>query len=102
MEAPTERCFSLRMKSTLTSRGRTLNLKAATWKVRGAGPEEGVDAGAARAAGAGCEPRKISKGAGVQASPGLGTVRGSLRSGLVGPQCIEEHGCLWSWDLGLL
>ncbi|XP_035140720.1 hypoxia-inducible factor 3-alpha isoform X1 [Callithrix jacchus] len=30
---PTERCFSLRMKSTLTSRGRTLNLKAATWKV---------------------------------------------------------------------
>lgn len=32
-EAPTERCFSLRMKSTLTSRGRTLNLKAATWKV---------------------------------------------------------------------
>ncbi|PNI28813.1 HIF3A isoform 6 [Pan troglodytes] len=33
VEAPTERCFSLRMKSTLTSRGRTLNLKAATWKV---------------------------------------------------------------------
>ncbi|XP_059522044.1 hypoxia-inducible factor 3-alpha isoform X1 [Myotis daubentonii] len=32
-EALTERCFSLRMKSTLTSRGRTLNLKAATWKV---------------------------------------------------------------------
>ncbi|XP_068944339.1 hypoxia-inducible factor 3-alpha [Petaurus breviceps papuanus] len=32
-EAPTERSFSLRMKSTLTSRGRTLNLKAATWKV---------------------------------------------------------------------
>ncbi|XP_008589999.1 PREDICTED: hypoxia-inducible factor 3-alpha isoform X2 [Galeopterus variegatus] len=32
-EAPTGRCFSLRMKSTLTSRGRTLNLKAATWKV---------------------------------------------------------------------
>ncbi|KAM5236404.1 hypoxia-inducible factor 3-alpha [Ctenodactylus gundi] len=32
-EPPTERCFSLRMKSTLTSRGRTLNLKAATWKV---------------------------------------------------------------------
>ncbi|KAM5297197.1 hypoxia-inducible factor 3-alpha isoform 2-T2 [Glossophaga mutica] len=32
-EAPTERCFSLRMKSTLTNRGRTLNLKAATWKV---------------------------------------------------------------------
>ncbi|XP_037011041.2 hypoxia-inducible factor 3-alpha isoform X2 [Artibeus jamaicensis] len=31
--APTERCFSLRMKSTLTNRGRTLNLKAATWKV---------------------------------------------------------------------
>ncbi|OWK15613.1 HIF3A [Cervus elaphus hippelaphus] len=27
------RCFSLRMKSTLSSRGRTLNLKAATWKV---------------------------------------------------------------------
>ncbi|XP_037675642.1 hypoxia-inducible factor 3-alpha isoform X2 [Choloepus didactylus] len=33
LEAPTERCFSVRMKSTLTSRGRTLNLKAATWKV---------------------------------------------------------------------
>ncbi|XP_075392722.1 hypoxia-inducible factor 3-alpha [Tenrec ecaudatus] len=33
LEAPTQRCFSLRMKSTLTSRGRTLNLKAATWKV---------------------------------------------------------------------
>ncbi|XP_059237714.1 hypoxia-inducible factor 3-alpha isoform X3 [Mustela nigripes] len=33
LEAPTERCFSLRMKSTLTGRGRTLNLKAATWKV---------------------------------------------------------------------
>ncbi|XP_074172328.1 hypoxia-inducible factor 3-alpha isoform X3 [Rhinolophus sinicus] len=33
LEAATERCFSLRMKSTLTSRGRTLNLKAATWKV---------------------------------------------------------------------
>ncbi|XP_036131322.1 hypoxia-inducible factor 3-alpha [Molossus molossus] len=33
LEVPTERCFSLRMKSTLTSRGRTLNLKAATWKV---------------------------------------------------------------------
>ncbi|NP_058564.2 hypoxia-inducible factor 3-alpha isoform 2 [Mus musculus] len=33
LEAPTERHFSLRMKSTLTSRGRTLNLKAATWKV---------------------------------------------------------------------
>ncbi|XP_004597275.2 hypoxia-inducible factor 3-alpha isoform X3 [Ochotona princeps] len=32
-EVPTERSFSLRMKSTLTSRGRTLNLKAATWKV---------------------------------------------------------------------
>uniref|UniRef100_A0A8C0RWQ9 Hypoxia inducible factor 3 subunit alpha n=1 Tax=Canis lupus familiaris TaxID=9615 RepID=A0A8C0RWQ9_CANLF len=32
-EVPTERCFSLRMKSTLTNRGRTLNLKAATWKV---------------------------------------------------------------------
>ncbi|XP_055993143.1 hypoxia-inducible factor 3-alpha isoform X2 [Sorex fumeus] len=33
LEASTQRCFSLRMKSTLTSRGRTLNLKAATWKV---------------------------------------------------------------------
>ncbi|XP_048225210.1 hypoxia-inducible factor 3-alpha isoform X2 [Perognathus longimembris pacificus] len=32
-ETPTQRRFSLRMKSTLTSRGRTLNLKAATWKV---------------------------------------------------------------------
>lgn len=32
-EAATGRHFSLRMKSTLTSRGRTLNLKAATWKV---------------------------------------------------------------------
>ncbi|KAK2088739.1 Hypoxia-inducible factor 3-alpha [Saguinus oedipus] len=82
---PTERCFSLRMKSTLTSRGRTLNLKAATWKVRGAQLEMGKDAGGARAAGAGCEHRKISKGAGVLASPGLGTLQGSLRSGLVGP-----------------
>ncbi|XP_032179436.1 hypoxia-inducible factor 3-alpha isoform X2 [Mustela erminea] len=36
-EAPTERCFSLRMKSTLTGRGRTLNLKAATWKTSPAG-----------------------------------------------------------------
>ncbi|XP_027701736.1 hypoxia-inducible factor 3-alpha-like isoform X3 [Vombatus ursinus] len=33
LEEPTERSFSLRMKNTLTSRGRTLNLKAATWKV---------------------------------------------------------------------
>lgn len=33
----TERSFSLRMKSTLTSRGRTVNLKSATWKVRDAG-----------------------------------------------------------------
>ncbi|EGW03549.1 Hypoxia-inducible factor 3 alpha, partial [Cricetulus griseus] len=33
LEARTERHFSLRMKSTLTSRGRTLTLKAATWKV---------------------------------------------------------------------
>lgn len=40
-EAPTERCFSLRMKSTLTSRGRTLNLKAATWKVGRAWPGGG-------------------------------------------------------------
>ncbi|KYO30899.1 hypoxia-inducible factor 3-alpha isoform C [Alligator mississippiensis] len=30
---PTERCFALRMKSTLTARGRTVNLKSATWKV---------------------------------------------------------------------
>ncbi|XP_012919400.1 hypoxia-inducible factor 3-alpha isoform X2 [Mustela putorius furo] len=37
LEAPTERCFSLRMKSTLTGRGRTLNLKAATWKMSPAG-----------------------------------------------------------------
>nr|XP_025039651.1 hypoxia-inducible factor 3-alpha [Pelodiscus sinensis] len=33
-EVKTERSFSLRMKSTLTSRGRTVNLKSATWKVR--------------------------------------------------------------------
>uniref|UniRef100_A0A8C8VEX1 Hypoxia-inducible factor 3-alpha n=1 Tax=Pelusios castaneus TaxID=367368 RepID=A0A8C8VEX1_9SAUR len=32
-EVKTERNFSLRMKSTLTSRGRTVNLKSATWKV---------------------------------------------------------------------
>lgn len=32
-EQPTERSFFLRMKSTLTSRGRTVNLKSATWKV---------------------------------------------------------------------
>ncbi|XP_075771382.1 hypoxia-inducible factor 3-alpha isoform X2 [Pelodiscus sinensis] len=32
-EVKTERSFSLRMKSTLTSRGRTVNLKSATWKV---------------------------------------------------------------------
>ncbi|KAK7939481.1 hypothetical protein WMY93_002807 [Mugilogobius chulae] len=30
---PTERSFFLRMKNTLTSRGRTVNLKSATWKV---------------------------------------------------------------------
>lgn len=41
LEAPTERCFSLRMKSTLTGRGRTLNLKAATWKVSRARPGGG-------------------------------------------------------------
>ncbi|XP_013909266.1 PREDICTED: hypoxia-inducible factor 3-alpha-like [Thamnophis sirtalis] len=32
-EVKTERNFSLRMKSTLTTRGRTVNLKSATWKV---------------------------------------------------------------------
>ncbi|XP_019121102.2 hypoxia inducible factor 1 subunit alpha, like isoform X1 [Larimichthys crocea] len=32
-EQPTERNFFLRMKSTLTSRGRTVNIKSATWKV---------------------------------------------------------------------
>ncbi|CAM2110308.1 unnamed protein product [Caretta caretta] len=32
-DVKTERSFSLRMKSTLTSRGRTVNLKSATWKV---------------------------------------------------------------------
>ncbi|KAJ7303887.1 hypothetical protein JRQ81_011396 [Phrynocephalus forsythii] len=32
-EVKTERSFSLRMKSTLTTRGRTVNLKSATWKV---------------------------------------------------------------------
>lgn len=41
LEARSERCFSLRMKSTLTSRGRTLNLKAATWKVGRPWPGEG-------------------------------------------------------------
>ncbi|XP_066559951.1 hypoxia inducible factor 1 subunit alpha, like isoform X2 [Amia ocellicauda] len=32
-EVPTERSFFLRMKSTLTSRGRTVNIKSASWKV---------------------------------------------------------------------
>ncbi|XP_067317133.1 hypoxia-inducible factor 3-alpha-like [Anolis sagrei] len=32
-EVKTERSFSVRMKSTLTTRGRTVNLKSATWKV---------------------------------------------------------------------
>uniref|UniRef100_A0A3P8V2V1 Hypoxia inducible factor 1 subunit alpha, like n=1 Tax=Cynoglossus semilaevis TaxID=244447 RepID=A0A3P8V2V1_CYNSE len=32
-EQPTDRNFFLRMKSTLTSRGRTVNIKSATWKV---------------------------------------------------------------------
>uniref|UniRef100_A0A3B5LXU4 Hypoxia inducible factor 1 subunit alpha, like n=1 Tax=Xiphophorus couchianus TaxID=32473 RepID=A0A3B5LXU4_9TELE len=32
-EQPSERNFFLRMKSTLTSRGRTVNIKSATWKV---------------------------------------------------------------------
>ncbi|EMP27091.1 Hypoxia-inducible factor 3-alpha [Chelonia mydas] len=32
-DVKTERSFSLHMKSTLTSRGRTVNLKSATWKV---------------------------------------------------------------------
>ncbi|XP_068440961.1 hypoxia inducible factor 1 subunit alpha, like [Clinocottus analis] len=32
-ERPSERNFFLRMKSTLTSRGRTVNIKSATWKV---------------------------------------------------------------------
>ncbi|KAL7980753.1 hypothetical protein Chor_001907 [Crotalus horridus] len=34
-EVKTERNFSLRMKSTLTTRGRTVNLKSATWKMAG-------------------------------------------------------------------
>ncbi|XP_072222111.1 hypoxia inducible factor 1 subunit alpha a [Leuresthes tenuis] len=33
MDANTERSFFLRMKCTLTSRGRTVNVKSATWKV---------------------------------------------------------------------
>lgn len=33
-EQNTERSFFLRMKCTLTSRGRTVNIKSATWKVR--------------------------------------------------------------------
>lgn len=33
-EPNTERNFFLRMKCTLTSRGRTVNVKSATWKVR--------------------------------------------------------------------
>ncbi|XP_028276383.1 hypoxia inducible factor 1 subunit alpha, like [Parambassis ranga] len=32
-EQPSERSFFLRMKSTLTSRGRTVNIKSASWKV---------------------------------------------------------------------
>ncbi|XP_047247069.1 hypoxia inducible factor 1 subunit alpha, like isoform X1 [Girardinichthys multiradiatus] len=32
-EQPSERNFFLRMKSTLTNRGRTVNIKSATWKV---------------------------------------------------------------------
>lgn len=32
-ERPTERNFFLRMKSTLTNRGRTVNIKSALWKV---------------------------------------------------------------------
>ncbi|KAM4590536.1 hypoxia inducible factor 1 subunit alpha, like isoform 1-T2 [Fundulus diaphanus] len=32
-EQPSERNFFLRMKSTLTTRGRTVNIKSATWKV---------------------------------------------------------------------
>ncbi|XP_061574862.1 hypoxia inducible factor 1 subunit alpha, like isoform X2 [Cololabis saira] len=32
-EQPSERSFFLRMKSTLTTRGRTVNIKSATWKV---------------------------------------------------------------------
>lgn len=32
-EQNTERSFFLRMKCTLTSRGRTVNIKSATWKV---------------------------------------------------------------------
>lgn len=33
-EPNTERSFFIRMKCTLTSRGRTVNVKSATWKVR--------------------------------------------------------------------
>ena len=33
-EQPSERNFFLRMKSTLTSRGRTVNIKSAAWKVQ--------------------------------------------------------------------
>ncbi|XP_041850142.1 hypoxia inducible factor 1 subunit alpha, like [Melanotaenia boesemani] len=33
VEPPSERNFFLRMKSTLTNRGRTVNIKSATWKV---------------------------------------------------------------------
>jgi len=32
-EQNTQRSFFLRMKCTLTSRGRTMNIKSATWKV---------------------------------------------------------------------
>lgn len=40
-ESNTERSFFLRMKCTLTSRGRTVNVKSATWKVGWGGiPEE--------------------------------------------------------------
>lgn len=33
-EADTKRSFFLRMKCTLTNRGRTVNVKSATWKVK--------------------------------------------------------------------
>jgi hypothetical protein len=53
------------MKSTLTSRGRTLNLKAATWKVGGGGAWAGAEPwlGAWPGAEPGFEP-SLTKGRG--------------------------------------
>uniref|UniRef100_K7GAK0 Hypoxia inducible factor 3 subunit alpha n=1 Tax=Pelodiscus sinensis TaxID=13735 RepID=K7GAK0_PELSI len=53
-EVKTERSFSLRMKSTLTSRGRTVNLKSATWKETGVLDQQGAARIWVLAPGGGC------------------------------------------------